>query len=68
MALAAVHEFGSGTQRATSYAAVCPVLAEADMRAQHVKSCFDPSRTSEAKFVVLHDGTIDREPWREGST
>src|SRR3954451_7463344 len=28
-----------------AYAAVCPVLAEADMRAQQVRSRFDPNRS-----------------------
>jgi ABC-type uncharacterized transport system substrate-binding protein len=34
-----------GTQLARAYAAVCPVLAEADMRAHQAKSWFDPTRS-----------------------
>jgi hypothetical protein len=37
-----------GTQQARAYAAVCPVLAEADIRPLNGNSRFDPNRTRTA--------------------
>jgi hypothetical protein len=43
---AAVHESTSGTQQARAYAAVCPVLAEAEIEAEDQGAGFDPKRPS----------------------
>jgi hypothetical protein len=58
MLVAAVRESGVGTQQARAYAAVCPVLAEADVRPLDGNSGFDPTETlAVGIFAVQFDAT-----------